>query len=270
MTTDPLVRSNVTVSGNLLAKKTMIFVNGLGYDQSFWNLVAPSFADDYRLVTFDNVGSVQSNQAIFRQNQLRYLTVNGYAKDLLEICAALNLKEEIIVVGHSLGALAGMLASIQTPSIFSKLVMLGASPCYADAEDYRGGFSNDDINATYSALSNNHHAWSRQLAAVAMATPDSPALADCFAEALMRIPQEMMLTVLCSVLQTDQRNNLAKVSVPTLIIQSQKDYFVPMEVADYIHAHIPFSKLTVINAQGHFSHLSAPQEVISAISSFIN
>ncbi|SDH21005.1 alpha/beta fold hydrolase [Propionivibrio dicarboxylicus] len=270
MTTDPLARGNVTVFGNLMAKKSMIFVNGLGYDQSFWNLVAASFADNYRLVTFDNVGSVQSNQAIFRQNQLRYLTVNGYATDLLEICAALNLKEEIIVVGHSLGALAGMLASIQKPSIFSKLVMLGASPRYTDTEDYRGGFSNDDINATYSALSNNYHAWSRQLAAVAMATPDSPALVDCFAETLMRIPQEMMLTVLCSVLQTDQRNNLAKVSVPTLIIQSRNDYFVPMEVADYLHTHIPASKLTVINAQGHFSHLSAPQEVISAIGNFIN
>jgi len=43
-----------------------------------------------------------------------------------------------------------------------------------------------------------------------------------------------------------------------------------MEVADDIHTHIPFSQLTRINAQGHFPHLSAPQEVISAIGSFIH
>lgn len=269
LATDPLIRNNVTVSGNSMATKSLIFVNGLGCDQSFWNRVTPSFARDYRLVTFDNVGSVQSNQAYFRENQFRYLNVSGYAQDLLEICAALNLKGETVVVGHSLGALAGLLASIQKPSIFSKLVLLGASPRYGNAEDYFGGFSKEEIDATYAALANDYVAWSKQLASVAMATPDRPALVSTFAETLVRIPQDMMLTVLCSVLQTDQRSNLSKVSVPTLIIQSQKDYFVPMDVAEYILAHIRFSKLTVINAQGHLPHVSAPDEVIFAINSFI-
>lgn len=269
LATDPLIRNNVTVSGNSMATKSIIFVNGLGGEQSFWNRVTPSFASDYRLVTFDNVGSVQSNQAIFCENQVRYLNVSGYAQDLLEVCAALNLKGEIVVVGHSLGAIAGLLASIQKPSLFSKLVLLGASPRYRNAEDYYGGFSKEDIYATYTALVENYVVWSKQLASVAMATPDRPALVSTFAEALGRIPQNMMLTVLCSVLQTDQRDNLSKVTVPTLIIQSQKDYFVPMNVAEYINAHIRFSKLAVINAHGHLPHLSAPEEVVSAINSFI-
>lgn len=269
MATDPLIRNHVTVSGNLMATKSIIFVNGLGCDQSFWNGVTPSFASDYRLVTFDNVGSVQSNQAYFRENQSRYLNVSGYARDLLEICATLNLTGETILVGHSLGAIAGLLASIQKPSIFSKLVLLGASPRYGNTDDYYGGFSKDDIDATYTALENNYPAWSQQLASVAMATPDRPSLTNTFAEALGRIPQDMMLTILCSVLQTDQRSNLPKVSVPTLIIQSRQDYFVPMDVAEYINAHIPSSKLTVINAQGHLPHVSAPEEVISAMNSFI-
>jgi sigma-B regulation protein RsbQ len=59
------------------------------------------------------------------------------------------------------------------------------------------------------------------------------------------------------------------VSVPTLIIQSRNDYFVPIDVAEYIHTHIPNSELTVINAHGHLPHVSAPEEVIAAINRFI-
>lgn len=269
MATDPLVRNKVTLAGNPTAAKAIVFVNGLGYDQSFWRHVTPSFANDYRLILFDNVGSVPSNQSYFREKQHRYLNVSGYAADLLEICTTLDLGRDTVLVGHSLGAMSGLLASIQSPSRFSKLVLLGVSPRYADAEDYRGGFSAEDIHTTYSALQNNYHDWSRQMAAVAMATPDRSHLIKAFAEALSRIPQEMMLTILCSALQMDHRASLAKVSVPTLIIQSLKDYFVPMDVANYIHAHIANSTLTVIDAIGHMPHVSVPDKVAVAIKDFV-
>lgn len=269
MATDPLVRNNVTLAGNPTAAKAIVFVNGLGYDQSFWRHVTPSFANDYRLILFDNVGSVPSNQPYFREKQHRYLNVSGYAADLLEICAALDLGGDTVLVGHSLGAVSGLLASIQSPSRFCKLVLLGVSPRYTDAEDYRGGFSLEDIHATYSAIQNNYRDWSAQIAAAAMATPDRSYLNAAFAETLARIPQEMMLTIMCSVLQMDHRSSLARVCVPTLIIQSTKDYFVPMEVAHYVHAHIANSALTVIGAMGHLPHVSAPDEVAMAIKRFI-
>lgn len=269
MAPNPLIRNNVTLDGNLAATKSMVFVNGLGYDQSFWRHVAPSFADDYRLVLFDHVGSVASNQAYFRENQSRYLNASGYAADLLEICAALNLNEDTVLVGHSLGAMTGLLASIQKPSRFSKLVLIGASPRYANAETYLGGFSKEDIDASYSALQHDYLNWSMQLASATMATPDRADLVNMFAEALTRIPEEMMLTVLCSVLQMDYRSELAKVNLPTLVIQSQADCFVPQDVAEYIHAHIPGSKLALIDALGHFPHVSAPDQVIAAMGSFV-
>lgn len=269
MATDPLIRNNVTVVGNLKAAKSMVFVNGLGYDKSFWNRLAPAFADDFRLVLFDHVGSVASNQAYFRENQFRYLNVSGYAADLLEICSALKLFGDTIAVGHSLGAMAALLASIQAPLQFSRLVLIGASPRYADAEGYRGGLSKEDIAATYTALQRDYLGWSKQLASLAMATPDKAHLTNAFAEALARIPPEMMLTVLCSLLQTDHRADLGKVRAPTLAIQARQDCFVPLSVAEYIQAHIPDCQLAVIDAVGHLPHVSAPEEVIAAIRRFI-
>ena len=264
-----LERHNVSIAGNVNATKTMVFVNGLGYDQSFWNRVAPAFANSYRQVLFDNIGAVPSNQAYFRQRETHYLDVSGYATDLLDLCAALKLDRNVVLVGHSLGALAGILASIQKPSVFSHLILLGASPRYANTDGYVGGFTPGEINATYKALMGNYQEWTRQLAVTAIGTQPTPDLAQSFGESLARVPKEMMLTVLCSVLQTDHRADLAKVSVPSLIIQSMEDFFVPRSVAEFLHAQVPQSTLTMINAQGHLPHLSAPQEVINAIKGFL-
>lgn len=270
MAIDPLKRNNVTVSGNPQARKTIIFVNGLGCDQHIWNQITPTFADDYRLVLFDNVGSIAANQEYFSGRQYRYLNVNGYALDLLEICSALRLQGNTIVVGHSLGAMAALLASIQKPSLFSKLVLIGASPRYSNTDDYQGGFSNADIDATYAALQRDQMDWSRKYASVAMAAPDRPALAESFAESLAHIPHDLILTILCSLLQMDHRDNLPKVSSPTLLIQSREDHFVPPAVADYMQAHIPDCRLSLIDAVGHLPHVSAPDKVIAAMAPFID
>lgn len=267
---NPLARNKVALAGNPTASRTLIFVNGLGTDQHCWQRVTPAFADDYRLVLFDNVGADAESQPYFLEHQVRYLGVRGYANDLLEICDALELDKDVTLVGHSLGALAALLACTTRPSLFRRLILIGASPRYANTEGYEGGFSSDDIKTIYREMSTNYAGWSKSLAAAAMGNPDRPSLANQFAEAIARIPQEMMLTILCSVLQTDQRAELAKLRIPTLLIQSQDDIFVPRTVADYLHAAIAGSELSVIDASGHLPHVSAPDQVVAAMSAFLS
>ena len=79
-----------------------------------------------------------------------------------------------------------------------------------------------------------------------------------------------MLTVLCSILQQDYRKDIEHVATPALIIQSQRDPFVPPFVAHYLHNHLPGSRLAVIEAAGHLPHVSAPGEVAKAILDFIS
>lgn len=269
MAIDSLTRYNARLLGNPDAGKTIVFVNGLGTDQSAWKGLLPAFAEDFRLLLFDNVGSVESNRNNFQKSPFRYLNANGYALDLLDICSALELDGNTIVVGHSLGAIAALLAASQSPRQVGQLVLIGASPRYQDAESYLGGFSRDAIDAIYSAVRSDYDSWSESLASAAMGNPDRPGLADAFAASLRQIPKDMMLTVLCSLLQADHRDQLARVSAPTLIIQARDDIFVPPQVAEYLHAHIPSSTLRFIDASGHLPHVSAPRQVAAAIRDFL-
>lgn len=264
MDSEVRLRNNVTLAGQRDAEQTIVFVNGLGTDQNHWSLVAPAFQDSHRLVLFDHAGSVPSNFEYFRGNQFRYLNANGYAQDLLEICAALELRANTILIGHSLGAMVGVLAAVQRPAQFEQIVLIGASPCYLDDEGYRGGFSRADIEAIYERIGTDYRLWADTFANAAIG-PNAQEHTRCFVEALIRIPKDMMLTVLCSILQADHRSVLAQVRVPTLIVQSTADYFVPMTVGEYLHAHLPESALEVIDAEGHLPQLSVPEKVIQII-----
>ncbi|PNB35860.1 sigma factor SigB regulation protein RsbQ, partial [Pseudomonas sp. GW456-E7] len=77
---------------------------------------APAFEEEYRVILFDYVGSGNSDLRAYDPN--RYGTLDGYAQDVLDVCEALDL-EKTVFVGHSVGAVIGMLASIRRPELFS-------------------------------------------------------------------------------------------------------------------------------------------------------
>jgi len=263
---DPLARNHVTVTGNADAVRTMVFVHGLGTDQTAWRQVWPAFAADHRIVLLDNVGAGRSDPAAFVQT--RYLSLHGYVRDLTEVWAALDL-HDAVVVGHSVGAMVAALASVAAPGRCGKLVMLNASPRYLDDRGYRGGFTRADLDATYSAVSRSLSAWADAFAPAVMGNPDRPHLARDFAAMLKQVPAGHALTILCSIFQSDHRADLARIVTPTLVVQSRDDVAVPAEVAEYLHAHIAGSKLVTIDASGHLPHVVAPDAVIAAVRDFI-
>ena len=270
MNTQCLVRNNVKRSGNQLTERTIVFVHGLGTDQNSWQKVEQGFNADFNVVLLDNVGAIASNRSDFLSHQVKYLNIQGYVDDLLEICSALNLSNSVTLVGHSLGAMVCLIATVRKPELFDKLVLIGASPCYKNLGDYHGGMNHEDIDSIYDALNNDYSAWAKNFSDMAMENLDRPQLATAFLNSLLSIPQEMMLTVLCSILQGVHRADVSLVSTPTLLIQSEHDFFVPLSVAEYLHSTIKNSRLNVIQSSGHLPQVSAPAKVIEAMLQFIN
>lgn len=261
-----LRKNSVRIIGNEGAEKTLILVHGFGNDQTAWHKIVPAFSNDYRIVLLDNVGASELNRGDFIPN--RYQKLEKYADDLLDVCDALQI-EGAILIGHSAGAMISVLSGVRAPECFSKIVLIGASPRYLNDDQYFGGFTNADIRDIYEAIQQDHSEWAAAFSQMAMQNPDKPELAEHFAETIRAIPTDQVLTVLHSILQTDYRDVVSKLKIPTLIIQAQDDAFVPMQVAQFLHEQIQASQLDIIQAYGHLPHISAPEAVISAISAFI-
>jgi len=263
---DPITRNCVTVRGNTAAPRTMVHVHGFGTDQSCWSSVAAAFERDYRIVLLDNAGAGSSPPEAF--NQHRYLDLEGYADDLVEICAALRVRGAVLV-GHSVGGMIAAKCAVRRPELCSQLVLIGASARYLDDGDYRGGFTEQDLDATYSAVMQNYDQWVDQFAPQVMGHSDRPRLAQTFAASMKAIPAERALTVLCSIFQADHRPLLAAIDRPTLLIQAARDIAVPLAAAQYLHEHIRGSRLEVVDTEGHLPHVSAPGDVVAAMQRFL-
>lgn len=258
-------RNNVNLQGS--GNQTLIFAHGFGSDQTAWRHQVAAFHSDYRVVLFDMVGAGKSDFSAY--NPHRYSTLYGYVKDLLELCAELNVTN-CILVGHSVSAMIALLAAIIEPQRFSRLILIGVSPRYLNDVDYYGGFEQSDLDAIYAAMSINYDAWvSGFLAPLMMGNPEQPSLALEYATTLKAVRPDIASVLVRVIFQSDFRAHLPQLTVPTLIIQSSEDHAVPQEVAQYLAAKIPNSQLVNINARGHFPHLSAPDEVTRAITEYL-
>lgn len=265
MPNNTIKKNNVTVI-NDAGSETMIFAHGFGTDQTAWNKVIPAFADKYRLVLYDNVGAGKSDPLAFSPN--KYDTLYTYADDLIDICKSLEV-EDAIMVGHSVSGMISLLAAVKYPGKFKKMVMIGASPRYLDDEGYVGGFTQEALDGLYAAMANNYYAWVSGFAPAAMANADNPQLAESFAASLSSIRPDIAQSVARVIFQSDHRDALSKLNVNTLLLQTKQDIAVPMDVALYLNKNIKNSKLETVNAEGHFPHISAPDEVIRAIKSYV-
>jgi sigma-B regulation protein RsbQ len=249
-----------------MSGQPMMFAHGFGCDQNMWRHVAPAFADEYRIVLFDQVGAGDSDRAAY--SRAKYGSLRGYAEDVLEICRELELRD-LIFVGHSVSAMIGVLAAVEEPERFAKLVLVGPSPRYIDDGDYVGGFTREDIEGLLESLDSNYLGWSAAMAPAIVGAEQPDELKEELTNSFCRTDPEIAKHFARVTFLSDNRADLARVRTPSLVLQCSSDVIAPEPVGRYVHEHLADSRLVLMEATGHCPNLSAPEETIAAIRAFL-
>ncbi|QNJ92451.1 alpha/beta hydrolase [Mycolicibacterium fluoranthenivorans] len=257
-------RNNVTVLG--AERGPVLFLaHGFGCDQNLWRSVVQRLQSTFRIVLIDHVGSGASDPAAW--DETKYSTLSGYAEDAVEVVRALDLRE-VVFVGHSVSAMIGVLATLADPTRFAKLVMLTPSPRYLDDEDYRGGFSRADIDELLESMELNYLGWSAAMAPQIMGNAERPELAEELEASFCRTDPAHARVFARTTFLSDNRADLAHVTVPTLVIECAHDAIAPTGVGAYVHSQIAGSRLVTLDATGHCPHVSHPEATAAAITTF--
>lgn len=262
---DILKRNNVRQLGQ--GDQTMVLAHGFGCDQNVWRHLIHAFQHKYRLVLFDYVGAGQSDLSSYES--VRYSSLDGYALDILEIFETLGLKD-VIFIGHSVSSMIGARAAISNPAYFSKLVFVAPSPCYINDDQYTGGMERHDIEGLFTMMDSNYLGWSSAMAPLIMGNTDKPELSDELASNFCATDPDIAREFARVTFLSDNREDLRKLKVPSLTLQCSNDILAPVEVGYYIQKNTFQSTLVILEATGHCPHLSAPDETITAISTYIS
>src|ERR1700743_2777127 len=231
-----------------------------------WRFVAPAFEKDFMTVVFDHVGAGGSDLSAY--DRAKYASLSGYANDVVEIGTELGLTDAVFV-GHSVSSMIGVLAARKAPGMFGKLVLIGPSARYIDDEGYVGGFRARQIEELLQFLESNHMGWSTQMAPMIMGNPDRPELGQELTNSFCRTDPEIAKAFARVTFTSDNRKDLPGVTIPTLVLQCSEDIIASQEVGEFVNRNIPGSQMIVLKATGHCPNLSAPEEVIAAMRTFV-
>ncbi len=260
-----IARNNVKVFGQ--GTRQIIFAHGFGCDQNMWSYVVPEFESDFRIALFDFVGSGRSNLAAYDRE--RYSSLDGYARDLIEVLDAIGFTEAIFV-GHSVSAMIGVLASIERPDLISNLVLVGPSARYLnDPPAYVGGFERADLEGLLELMDKNYIGWANYLAPVIMGNPEQPEFSGILRDSFCSTDPVIARKFAEATFFADNREDLPKVLIPALIMQCSEDVIAPESAGKFVASEIANSTYVKLDATGHCPQVSHPEETARIIRGYL-
>jgi len=251
------------VEGNVNAKETIVFLNGLTQSTDSWLLVTPYFKEQYKILLMDFIFQGQSDKTG------EWRDFDKHAKDLKALLDNEKI-ENAHLVGISYGSMVAQHFAVAYPAYVKKLVLISTfahkTPYYEAIELswWRalevGGYSLMLDIMLPSVLSEGY--FSNPLVSITNLKKGRKDL-NLNAEAifnLMRATKE----------RKDYRKDLRKITSPTLVIQGEKDMLLPVHLANEVHLNINGSKFIVVQNAGHTLNLEHVEEVCGYIKVFLN
>jgi pimeloyl-ACP methyl ester carboxylesterase len=250
------------IQGNEAAKETLVFLNGLSQSTASWLLTTPYFKENYKIVLIDFIFQGKSDKTG------DWRTFDQHASDVISILNQLKV-EKVIIIGLSYGSLVAQHMAVNFPEHISKLVLISTfahKTPYFEAIELSwwralefGGYSLMLDIMLPSVLSENY--FTNPLIPIDLmkqarqeSIDDKQALFK-----LMRATKE----------REDYRKKLVNITIPTIVIQGEKDLLFPVHMAKEVSYSIPKSKLVIIPNAGHTLNLEAVPQMCKVIYDFI-
>lgn len=253
-------RLNPTWSGS--GEQVVVLSHGFGSDQTSWDYIRPVLDANFRVLSYNLAGCGDGGEHSYDLHL--HSSLFGYADDLLALIAEQQV-QRVLYVGHSVSGMIGMIAAAR-PGLFDRLVLLQPSPCYLNdqATSYVGGFDQSDLNALYDAMATNYQSWAAGFVPMVMGLAAQDSLAH-FSATLFKIRPDIAHHILRMIFQSDHRSVVPRVNTDTRLIHSRKDMAVPVDVAEWLHAHISGSVSEVLELEGHLPHITQPEIVAPVV-----
>ncbi|UFT00395.1 alpha/beta fold hydrolase [Nocardia huaxiensis] len=236
----------------------VMFLHSAGDDARIWRPQYDALSDEFTVVTWDEPGAGRSSDLP------ESFGLMDYAHCLAELMDSLRLGPAHIA-GLSWGGTLALEFYRRHPHLVRTLIL---ADTYAG---WKGSLPAEEVRARVESAG-------RMLAAPpgefdptppGLFAGEPPAayapLLDAMAAAARPDTMRKQLALMA---ETDQRDLLPTVSVPTLLLWGAQDVRSPLAVARQFQDAIPHAELDVIPGAGHLSNLERPDEFNHAVRAF--
>lgn len=272
------------ITGDIKAKETIVFINGIASPLEAWNQVKKQLEYDYRVLTYDLRGQWFSEVTDGDCYSFRTM-----AEDLSQLLEALNIPNAH-VVGSSLGSEIGMWFQLLYPYKVKSLSVLSGAPEASELmlrQVWR--WKNKAVDAVIEIAGSEEPLAATKLMGHKYYQEMMP---DVYSNQFIEENQELIdkneaaFADICTLeyfkgqiklcdmfarLRSDESlmHHLGKVSCPTLIVVGEFDLVKPMKYSEQMQQKIPGAELNIIKEAAHTLFFEKPEELGFVIMQFV-
>ena len=236
----------------------LVFVHGAAVDGRSWQPQVAALADAFTVVAWDEPGAGRSS------DPPADFGLADYADCLAALIDALALGPAH-VAGLSWGGALVLELYRRHPSVVETLILVDT---YAG---WKGSLPDSEVRARLEGaramLAAPAEAFDPTLPGLFAGEPPAESVR-LLAEMTAAVRPESLWRQLSIMAETDLRDLLPRVAVPTLLIWGERDARSPLEVARQFDEEIRDSELVVIPGAGHVSNLEQPEPFNEAVRAF--
>jgi len=236
----------------------LVFVHGAAEDGRVWQPQVGALADEFTVVAWDEPGAGGSSDVPAG------FGLADYADCLAAVVEALALGPAH-VAGLSWGGTVVLELYRRHPGLVGSLILVDTYAGWA------GSLPEEEVRARVEGARRMLEAPAEEFDPTlpGLFAGDPPAEFVALLEQIAAdVRPDSLSTQLSVMAAADQRDLLARIAVPTLLIWGELDARSPLRVARQFEQAIPDTNLVVIPACGHVSHLERPEQFNEAVREF--
>ncbi|MBI3647364.1 MAG: alpha/beta hydrolase [Actinobacteria bacterium] len=261
---------------------TLLFVHGFSLDMTTWHEQWVDLSSEFRCVLMDQRSHGNSGQAAGGD-----VSTSAMAHDVAAVLDAVAPDRRVVLVGHSMGAMAILALAESRPELFGPriagVVLVGTT----SADLLRGAMGSvtellrPRLGTFFIAARRMDRLRKAVLAspgdvsgAIVRLTqfgPDAPSdLVNHVVSLAGRAQSHVWTDGLAGLMEVDLRHAVRHVSVPALVVVGEHDRVTPPAAAVELAGELPKGSLVVLEGAGHMAMLERPRELNDHLRAFAN
>jgi 3-oxoadipate enol-lactonase/4-carboxymuconolactone decarboxylase len=235
----------------------VLFGNSLGTDFGMWDAQAEHFGKRFRVLRYDMRGHNE------RSVTPGPYTLEQLGRDALHLLQALGI-ERVHYVGLSLGGMVGMWLAVNAPQRIARLALCNTAAHMPPPETWNARIDAVNAGGMEAIVPGILERWFT--AGFRERAPDSAAR---IADMLRIIPREGYVAAAAAVRDMDQREGIARIAAPTLVIAGSHDPATPPAMGRFLASNIAGARYVELPA-AHLSNIEAEAQFNAALQAFLD
>jgi len=242
----------VHISDSGKGSKVFLFLHGYLESLYIWDDLIKYLPKDIRAISLDVPGHGLSGTD-------KNINSMSFCADVLkDLLIKLEIKERVVVVGHSMGGYIALEAIKRYPDLFDALVLMHSAP-FADNEEKK-----NDRDREIGLIQQNKLMQIVKLAIPKMFAPGNLArLEDKIIEieetAQIHDHEGIIASIKGMKMREDYCNVLASSPIPVILFQGRYDNYMPVERIEEIAGLFPAMHIIIMENSGHASFIEEPE-----------